>query len=423
MTTGPTARSKRKRKSLCGRVRSRDVLFAAWHAIRRNAETSQQEKTKEAARQFGNDLPANLRALQDRLRAGYKFAKAHGATPPKGKGKAGKRPIVVAPLEDRIVQRAILDVLQDATEIETVQRVLATRTSIGGIRGRGVDHAIKLFAERVEAGDKYVAGSDIAGFFQKIPTAKVIGFLNDSGVDTDFVGLVQSALTVELANEDRLSSEDRALFPTGEDGVAQGCPLSALAGNIILEDFDLKMNGDEITCIRYIDDFIVVGKSLDEVQKAMGLAKTILAGFKMNIYDPRKAPTKAFIGAIGEPHVFLGYQLIPELYPPSPTSCARLMDRIATLIREGQRSISKAVTDRSLTSRDRCYAQTLTAIDHTVSGWRGSQKSSNCPDEFKRLDALIDRRLLDFRRFFQEKMAGRSPAQQRRATRVRLLAD
>jgi retron-type reverse transcriptase len=399
------------------------VLFAAWHAIRRNAETSQQEKSKEAARKFGNDLPANLRALQDRLRAGYKFAKAHGATPPKGIGKVGIRPIVVAPLEDRIVQRAILDVLQDATEIQAVQRVLATPTSIGGIRGRGVDHAIKLFAECVEDGDQHVGGSDISGFFQKIPTPKVIQFLNDSGVESDFVRLVKDALTVELANEDRLSKEDRALFPTGEDGVAQGCPLSALAGNIVLEDFDRQMNDGKVTCIRYIDDFIICGKSLEVVREAMARAKAILAGLNMDIYDPVESPTKAFIGAVGEPHVFLGYRLVPGVYPPAPASCERLMTRIAALIKEGQRSISKAVTDRPFTSQDRCYAQTLVAIDHTVSGWRGSLKSSNCPDEFKRLDSLIDRRLLDFRRFFQEKMAKRTPAQHRRAQRVRLLSE
>lgn len=399
------------------------MLFTAWQAIRRNAETSQQEKTKLAARKFGDDLPANVSILQKRLRRGYEFSKAHGATPPKGKGKTGKRPIVVAPLEDRIVQRALLDVLQDATEIEAVQRILETRTSIGGIRGRGVDHAIALFAERVEAGDKYVAGSDISGFFQKIPPAKVIQFLHDSGVEPEFTQLVQAALTVELANEDRLSEEDRALFPTGEDGVAQGCPLSALAGNIVLEGFDRQMNAGNVTCVRYIDDFIVIGKSLEAVQGAMASAKTILSDLKMDIYDPVKAPTKAFIGAIGEPHVFLGYRLVPGVYPPSEAACDKLIERIAALIKDGQRSISKAVTDRPLTSQDRCYAQTLVAIDHAIQGWKGSFKSSNSPEVFRNLDALIDRRLADFRRFYLEKLTKRTPAQQRRAMRVTLLAD
>lgn len=91
MSAGPTARL-RTYKSLCRRVRSTRVLVRAWHAIRRNAETSRQEATKNKAKLFGEDLPKNLRTLQARLKAGYRFAPAYGALPPKGHGKAGKRP-------------------------------------------------------------------------------------------------------------------------------------------------------------------------------------------------------------------------------------------------------------------------------------------------------------------------------------------
>ncbi|HYI47537.1 MAG TPA: reverse transcriptase domain-containing protein [Allosphingosinicella sp.] len=400
-----------------------NVLVGAWHAIRRNAETSQQEATKQKARRFGENLPANLRDLQSRLLSGYRFTKAYGATPPKGPGKVGKRPIVVAPLEDRIVQRAILDVLQGAREIAGVQRVLDTPTSIGGIPGRGVDHAIKLFDEQVSAGDRFVAGSDISGFFTKIPRSGVIDFLKREAVEPDFLKLVEDALTVELANADRLSADDRKLFPTGDDGVAQGCPLSALAGNIILENFDQQMNSRGITCIRYIDDFIVMGKTRQGVRRAMSAAKSLLAGLDMDIYDPATSPNKAFEGPIGCPHVFLGYILLPGIYPPSDAACEKLMAQLGILIAQGQQSISKAVTDRTLTSRDRCYAQTLVAIDQTVRGWRGSFQSSNCPAEFEKLDQQIDRRLMDFRAFFLAKMAKRSPARQRRALRVQLLAE
>jgi retron-type reverse transcriptase len=396
-------------------------LLAAWHAIRKNAETSQRAGTKRKAKEFGEDLPNNLRSIQTRLRDGYKFAKAYGATPPKGAGKPGKRPLVVAPIEDRITQRAILDVLQDAKEIVGVQRVLQTPTSIGGIRGRGVGHAIALFDERVTAGDRYVAGSDIAGFFQKIPREAVIDFLRNEGVETEFITLVNDALRVELANEDRLSEEDRRLFPTGKDGVAQGCPLSALAGNIVLAGFDEAMNDRGITCIRYIDDFIVLGKSHDAVEKAMTAAKGILAGLGMDIYDPQTDPNKAFVGIIGEPHVFLGYELLPGSYPPSPNAREKLLRQVRDLITEGQRSIVKAVKDRPLTNRDRAYAQTLVAIDYTLRGWRGSFQSSNCPDVFKRLDAEVDRCLKDFLAFYLAKVAGQPSVKSRRALGVGVL--
>ncbi|MBA3941147.1 MAG: hypothetical protein C0520_08055 [Sphingopyxis sp.] len=399
------------------------VLVSAWHEIRRNAETSQTEQTKQAALRFGENLPRKLRQLQDRLRDGYEFSPAFGATPPKGKGKTGKRPIVVAPLEDRIVQRAILDVLQDAKEVPDVQAVLATKTSIGGIRGRGVDHAIQIFAERVEAGDKYAAGSDISGFFQKIRPRDVVTFLIKAGVERDFVELVKDALTVELINESQLSSEDRALFPTGEDGVAQGCPLSALAGNIVLHEFDERMNDRGITCIRYIDDFIIVGKSRRSVEAAMKAAKVLLAKLNMDIYDPATSPKKAFSGPIDTGHEFLGYQLIPGRYPPSKASAEKFLAGIGGLINEGKRSIKKAVADRKLNSRDRCYVQTLASVDNAIGGWRGSFKSSVNSDDFVQLDDLIDRRLHDFRKFYLQHLANQPSRRQRRALGVRLLSE
>lgn len=395
--------------------------MGAWHAIRRNAETSRQEATKRRAREFGEDLVVNLRKLQSRLEAGYVFAKAHGATPPKAGGKPGKRPLVVAPLEDRIVQRALLDVLQDADDLPLVQAVLACPTSVGGIRGRGVDTGLKLFQARVEAGDQYCAGSDIAAFFTKIPRQRVFEFLTGAGVELEFVELIEKALTVELANEDRLSAADRKLFPTGPDGVAQGCPLSALAGNIVLREFDARMNERGITCIRYIDDFIVLGRSEGGVRKAMTSAGEMLAAYGMSIYDPVRAPTKAFEGKIGEPHTFLGHELCPGSFPPAAGARERLMSQIGMLIAEGQRSIDKAGSGRALQSQDRCYAQTLVAIDNTVRGWRGSFRTSNCPDVFAAMDREIDRRLEGFHGYYRARMAKMNRAQQRQAMKVSLL--
>lgn len=422
MSAGPTARQ-RSYKSLCRRVRSTRVLVRAWHAIRRNAETSRQEATKNKAKLFGEDLPKNLRTLQTRLKAGYRFAPAYGATPPKGHGKTGKRPIVVAPLEDRIVQRAILDVLQEATEIAGVQRVLQTPTSIGGIKGRGVDHAIAIFDERVNAGDQYVSGSDISGFFTKIPRQAVLAFLETEGVEAEFLDLVRDGLTVELSNADKLSDDDLKMFPTGADGVAQGCPLSALAGNIVLEAFDDAMNARGITCIRYIDDFLVMGKSRHAVQAAMHAAEKLLAELDMHIYDPVTSPNKAFAGTVHEGHAILGYELRPGSYPPSMGARAKLQDQIGALIASGQKAIVKAVSGRTLTSQDRCYAQTLVRLDHTIRGWRNSFKSSTCPELFGQLDLEIDRRLSDFRAFYLAKISNRTAAQKRLAARVALLTE
>lgn len=405
-------------------MRSTNVLVRAWHAIRRNAETSRTNSTKQEARDFGQELPKNIRRIQDRLRRGYKFEKAFGATPAKGGGKVGKRPIVVAPLADRIVQRAILDVLHDAAELTRVQAVLSTPTSIGGIRGRGVDDAIALFDKSYREGARFVAGSDISGFFTKIPRQKVVDVLRADTDEEPFLELLDSALKVELSNADTLSDDDRKLFPTGVDGVAQGCPLSALAGNIVLEAFDKQMNepGRGITCIRYIDDFILIGRSQAQVLKAMQSAKAHLAGLGMDIYEPATDPKKAFCGPIGEPHDFLGYEIVPGQYRPSQAACDRLVGRVDALLKEGRLTIRRVVSGKRLTPQDLCYVQTIAAIDNTVRGWRGSFRSTVCKDVFDHLDRTIERRLNDFEAFFRSHTAKSSQGVRRRALGVSLLA-
>lgn len=329
---------------------------------------------------------------------------------------------MVAPLDDRIVQRAILNVLQEATDLPGVQRVLATPTSIGGIRGRGVDDAIALFDKCHAEGAKFVAGSDISGFFTKIPRQMVLDYVRRDTNEAPFLDLLERALTVELSNADLLNDEDRKLFPTGIDGVAQGCPLSALAGNIVLEAFDQQMNARGVTCIRYIDDFILIGQSRSKVSKAMASAKVHLAALGMDIYDPATNPKKAFIGQIGEPLVFLGYEIIPGQYRPSPSARDSLIGRIDALLADGRKSIGRAVSGKRLTQQDRCYAQTIAAVDNTVRGWRGSFEAALCSDTFARLDREIERRLKDFESFFHARTANASAAVRRRALGVSLLA-
>ena len=253
----------------------------------------------------------------------------------------------------------------------------------------------------------------------------MITLLRTDTDEQDFLDLLKDALTVELKNADALDPDDRKLFPTGPDGVAQGCPLSALAGNIVLRAFDLRMNDPArgITCIRYIDDFILIGRSRASVEKALASARAQLATLGMDIYDPVTNPTKAFMGEIGQPHVFLGHQIIPGRYPPSDGACDSLLARIDALVKAGQLAIRKAVTGRQLTSFDRCYAQTIAAIDHTVKGWRGSFQSSKCVRTFDRLDRQIERRMKDFDAFFLTKTAGLPYVARRRALGVSVLAS
>ncbi len=184
------------------------------------------------------------------------FLPAEGLLIPR-KGKK-PRPLVKSPIPNRIVQRAILEVLQSVLVLESYYK---NSTSFGGIKGRklGVPGAVRAVYESIQSGvAKYYIRSDVDSFFTRIPRSVVLENIGLIIPDKKFKNILEKATHVELDNLAKLGLS-ASYFPSYEIGVAQGCCLSPLLGNILLEDFDRKLNGRDITCIRYIDDFLILG--------------------------------------------------------------------------------------------------------------------------------------------------------------------
>ena len=91
----------------------------------------------------------------------------------------------------------------------------------------------------------------------------------------NFLELFERATQTTLANLAHLG-EDAGLFPVADKGVAQGSPLSPLIGNILLREFDANMNGRGIVCVRYVDDFVMLGPSPSILMKAFARAQAEL---------------------------------------------------------------------------------------------------------------------------------------------------
>lgn len=427
MPTGPKANwtsSRSAQSTPSKRVREMNTLLRAWQVIRRNGETSGSPKTRQATRCFEEKLPQNLRSIQEHLRTGrYAFAPEMGIKRKKGNGK-GWRPLVVAPIKDRIVQRAILDVLQTSSEMPGIQNVLETPTSIGGIPDRGVSSAIDLIEAARRNGDaEFVAGSDISGFFTKIDQAVVISFIRGQTSDEEFLDLFRGALKVELENADQMDPDDLRFFPTSDIGVAQGCPLSALAGNIVLHDFDVAMNERGVTCIRYIDDFILLGRKKSAVERAFRSATARLARLGMATYSPTAHPGKAFIGAFNSEFEFLGYKLIPGIYPPAEKSQRKIVESVRNELGRGRAEILRVLNKDHDRKPHECYAQTLVAVDRIVRAWSGSFSACRCLKTAESIDDAINRLIGGFITFYRKKTKKCPVAERRRALGVHLVAD
>ena len=86
--------------------------------------------------------------------------------------------------------------------------------------------------------------------------------------------------------------------------MAQGNSLSPLLGNILLKDFDEELNSlPGITCIRFIDDFIILDQTRPRSTKAFDIAKSRLAIFGMTL-----STTKTDRGSSQAAFEFLGIE-------------------------------------------------------------------------------------------------------------------
>jgi ribonuclease HI len=360
--------------------------------------------------------------MQKRLRAGtFKFDPQKGVL--KSKSSGGKRGIVMASVQNRIVERALLERLQK--DVPYVRSVIQTPTSVGGVPNRSVPHGLKIIQRCFEEEKVHYVRSDISAFFDNVPRGIVLNELSKHIADTAFLELLDGASSVALANETKLG-EDRRYFPTDDQGVAQGSPLSPLFGNILLSSFDEAMNGRGVVCVRFIDDFVILSDSASKARKAFLAGSRILSDLGLKCADPfgdKPNPEKSSHGNASDGFVFLGYQIEPGLYQPSKRSKSQLLKSIDNCIRDGRYGIEDCLRfENSYINRQR-YAQTLDVVDRILTGWGNSFAYSNSMRSLEDLDEKIDEKLGRFRSWFARKIETLDSKGKRRAGGVGLLTD
>jgi len=284
------------------------------------------------------------------------------------------------------VQRSILDVLQGEPAIAKFFQI---ETSFGGIKDRSVRKAIEAACTAISNGARFFIRSDIKKFFPNIPRDYVLSQISTLISDTQFNSLLSKATDTELKNLEALKNQSD-LFPIFEIGVAQGCCLSPLIGNILLYDFDINMNGRGITCLRYIDDFLILGPNLSKVNSAFKNAKQYLKQFKLDTYDPQTESEKAEMGEIRNGFEYLGCEIVPGLISPNKKSRKRLLSNIDQIF---QRSI-KLMSDPNKMYLERAtVSETLLNVSNVLRGWGNQYSYCNNRQIIQNMDLQIDRRL------------------------------
>ena len=424
---------------LSKQLRKRFVLHQAWTKVRSSGYKSSSPKTQKEIRKFERHYLTNLDRIGRQLRNGkFTFDGEAGLVIPKGKGKAGGRPLISSPVANRIVRRAILDVMQgygakeagrhySFSGIDEIKKVMDTPTSVGGIPKRGVAHGVSIAVDAIENGQIWFVKSDIQNFFTKINKKQVNDFVRDAVMDKEFTSIFERALETHLINEDELEERKLfTLFPDANVGVAQGSALSALAGNIVLHEFDKKMNGLGITCVRYIDDFVLFGSSEKSVLSAYNSARRHLQSLGFDAYGIHDEEAKR-AGKVGHGNIhktsvdFLGYTISAMRLQPSKASCESLLNKVRDIAKEAKKVMRNASKERPV-SHLNLYSQAVVRIHDTIWGWSQSFRFSNSNHRFDALDGKIDK-ILDVLKMEADLLMKASPEARRRVTGVHLLAD
>jgi RNA-directed DNA polymerase len=379
------ARSYHMPKDLYYRIRTFYALSKAWKQVYQNGIKSQSLETQNAVKEFRSNADSRLKKIQRQLQKNeFMFNPAKGV-PVCRIGKRD-RPLVVADIKDRVVQRSLLDVIQSQ---DSVARFVNTPTSFGGLENKKVEDAIKSVCRSNKSGLRYYITSDIKDFFTRIPRLKVINTILRLLPDNSLKDILSEASKTELENLIKLGPKAQ-LFPTYELGVAQGCCLSPLFGNVLLHDFDKKLNSkpDECRCFRYIDDFIIVAKSSEGATKAFVQARRILERFKMETYHPTDGSGKSKQGIISDGLEYLGCFINDSFVHPSKNKRNELKKKIQDLLTDRLQQLVSTNSDKW--SNKNSVLKTLQDVSNILMGWGNQYSFCNSTDLFKTIDREID---------------------------------
>jgi RNA-directed DNA polymerase len=244
------ARRDRKVKftALLHHIYDLEALRAAYCCLKKEAAPGVDGVTW---RHYGEALEVNLRDLSDRLKRGaYRAKPVRRVFIPKADGR--QRPLGVPALEDKIVQRATVEVLNSIYEIDFLG------FSYGFRPGRSQHNALDaLYTGLLTKKVNWVLDVDIRGFFDAIDHGWLLKFVEHRIADRRVVRLIQKWLNAGVL-------EDGKRMRVGE-GTPQGGSASPLLANIYLHyAFDLwvqawrrkRASGDMIV-VRFADDIVV----------------------------------------------------------------------------------------------------------------------------------------------------------------------
>jgi RNA-directed DNA polymerase len=274
-----TAREKKKERftALLHHVRP-ELLEAEFFALKKHAAAGTDGLTWH---EYGQNLKGNLADLHARIHRGaYRPVPSRRVYIEKPDGR--QRPLAVAALEDKIVQRATARVLNAIYEEDFLG------FSYGFRPGRSAHDALDALIVAMETRKvNYVIDADIRSFFDRVNQEWLIRFIEHRIGDKRIIRLIRKWLKAGVLED--------GVVTVSETGTAQGAVISPLLANIYLhyvldlwtERWRRREAAGDMIFVRYADDFIVGFEHEADARRFLDTMRARLQEFALSLHPEK----------------------------------------------------------------------------------------------------------------------------------------
>ncbi len=255
-----------------------EALHRAFKSLRKDAGAGVDGITY---REYEGNLTENIQLLHERLREKrYRAQPLRRTYIPKEGGK--RRPISIPVLEDKIVQKAMVTLLNAIYEQDFLE------CSYGFRQGRSQHDALDRIAEVIcRRGVTHVLEVDITGYFDAIVREQLMEMIEKRVTDGSILRLIRKWINVGIVDGNE--------FLQPETGTGQGQVISPLLSNIYLhyaldvwfeETVKPRLDG-ETFLVRWADDFIICFQNQRDAERVQAVLPKRLGRFGLTIHPEK----------------------------------------------------------------------------------------------------------------------------------------
>jgi len=277
------------------------------------------------------------------------------------KPDGGIRKLGVPCVVDRLIQQALLQVLQERWDPTFSEH------SYGFRPRRSAHQAVAQAQAYIAEGCGYVVDIDLEKFFDRVNHDKLMARVAERVADKRVLKLIRAFLGAGVMEHGLVRSID--------EGTPQGGPLSPLLSNLVLDEFDKELERRGHRFCRYADDCNIYVRSRRAGERVMAsVCRFLTVKLRLKVNESKSAVAQP------EERKFLGFTISND--GSERRIAAKALDRFKTRVRE-------------LTCRTRGVSvdQLIEPLARYLIGWRGYFGFCQTPRVLSILDARIRRRL------------------------------